>query len=137
MIAHPIRSTILPLLTWLTLVASRASSQSAICYGGPGGNDSDGGALAEVVSDTGLKFPPGDDEALAACLERVLQWDDFAAIEGDRARERAKALLTESRMVAKHLVAYRVILRELERSPTRARVGRTWDRFGSHGAPNL
>lgn len=68
---------------------------------------SDIGALAEVVGDTGLKFPPGDDAALAGCLEGVLQSDDFAATGGGRARERAMAQFTESRMVAEHLALYR------------------------------
>jgi glycosyltransferase involved in cell wall biosynthesis len=66
----------------------------------------EGGALAEVVGDAGLRFPPGDDEALARCLEQAIDLPDNARNERRRARERALALFSEGRMVDAHLALY-------------------------------
>ncbi len=46
-------------------------------------------ALADVVGNAGLRFPLGDDEALARCLERVLSSSEYAATGRQRAQERA------------------------------------------------
>ena len=75
---------------------------------------SDGGALAEVVGDAGLKFPPGDGEALAACLQGVLQSSEFTAHQGRCARERARRAFSEGRMVEEHLAVYRRLLADGE-----------------------
>jgi glycogen(starch) synthase len=69
-----------------------------------------GGALAEVVGDTGLTFPPGDDEALAGCLERVLRSPDFENRERLRARERAMTQFVASRMVEEHVALYQSLV---------------------------
>jgi len=65
-----------------------------------------GGALAEVVGDAGLTFPAGDDEALAACLVRILDEPGLPEVLGERARRRAQQLFSEERMVAQHLSTY-------------------------------
>ncbi|MCU1621869.1 MAG: glycosyl transferase family 1 [Frankiales bacterium] len=46
------------------------------------------GALPEVVGDAALTVPPGDTEALAAALKRVIDDDAFAAELGQRGRDR-------------------------------------------------
>jgi glycosyltransferase involved in cell wall biosynthesis len=71
---------------------------------------SDCGALAEVVGDAGLKFPPGDEEALAGCMEQVLKSPEFTTNGGLRAQERAMRSFTESRMVYEHLAVYQRLL---------------------------
>lgn len=77
---------------------------------------SDGGALAEVVGDVGLKFPPGDGDALATCLERALQSFEFTSHRGRCAQERATRAFSEGRMVEEHLAAYRRLLADGESS---------------------
>ena len=46
------------------------------------------GALPEVVGDAALTVPPGDTEALAAALKRVIDDEAFAAELGARGRAR-------------------------------------------------
>jgi FkbM family methyltransferase len=65
-----------------------------------------GDALAEVVGDTGLSFPPGDDEALAGCLEWVLRSPEYSATGRRRARQRAMGCFSGSLMAAQHLAVY-------------------------------
>lgn len=67
---------------------------------------SDIGGLSEVVGDAGLKFPAGDVEALAECLERVLDHPELPAALARRARERAEKMFKQERMVEEHLAAY-------------------------------
>jgi glycosyltransferase involved in cell wall biosynthesis len=69
------------------------------------------GGLAEVVADCGLQFPPGNAEALADCMRRVIQEDSIIDSLGPRARERALQLFLRPRMVEQHAVAYREIAR--------------------------
>jgi len=46
------------------------------------------GALPEVVGDAALTVPPGDTEALAAALKRVIDDPDYAAALGQKGRDR-------------------------------------------------
>ena len=71
---------------------------------------SDIGALAEVVGDTGLKFPTGDVEGLAACLEQVLESPGLVKVRRQQARERGIQLFSEGRMIGEHLALYRRLL---------------------------
>jgi len=71
---------------------------------------SDIGGLGELVGEAGLKFPPGDAPALAQCLRRALDDPELVAHLGDSARERARSLFAEERMVAEHVKLYRRIL---------------------------
>jgi len=68
------------------------------------------GALTEVVGDAGLTFPIGDAPALAGCLRRVLQSENFSEEMGARAISRARSLFTPERMANDHLVLYRQLL---------------------------
>jgi glycosyltransferase involved in cell wall biosynthesis len=52
------------------------------------------GALPEVVGDAALTVPPGDTEALAQALKRVIDDEAFAAELGQRGRERVMARYT-------------------------------------------
>ena len=67
---------------------------------------SDIGGLGEVVGDAGLKFPPGNVEALAACLEQVLDHPELPIELARKARERAERMFRQERMVEEHLGAY-------------------------------
>jgi glycogen(starch) synthase len=64
---------------------------------------SDIGGLGEIVDDVGLKFPPGDADALAACMQRVLEDPGLAKDLRRRAQERAQQAFTLERMVANHV----------------------------------
>jgi glycosyltransferase involved in cell wall biosynthesis len=63
---------------------------------------SDIGGLAEVAGDAGLKFPPGNAAALAACLRQLV--DDPALLRelGLRAKNRASTVFSLDRMIAEH-----------------------------------
>ena len=52
------------------------------------------GALPEVVGEAALTVPPGDPQALAEALARVLDDDDLAARLGRAGRERVMAQFT-------------------------------------------
>ena len=58
------------------------------------------GGLAEVVADTGLKFPYGDADALAACMKRFVDDPDLVRRFGEAARARALSLFNEEQRVA-------------------------------------
>lgn len=58
------------------------------------------GGVAEVVADTGLKFPYGDADALAACMRRFVEDPDLVRRFGEAARARASSLFNEEQMVA-------------------------------------
>ena len=70
---------------------------------------SDTGALPEVVGDAGLLVKPGDADALAGALDRILTDDAFAASLGGSGRRRA-ATFTWQSSIAAHIVAYRAAL---------------------------
>ncbi len=63
---------------------------------------SDIGGLAEVAGDAGLKFPPGNAVALAACLRQLI--DDPALLRelGVRAKNRATTVFSLDRMIEEH-----------------------------------
>jgi len=68
------------------------------------------GGLGEVVDGAGLKFPPGDAEALTDCLRRILQHPQILVELGQKARQRALQLFRWERMVDEHLCLYRRLL---------------------------
>jgi glycosyltransferase involved in cell wall biosynthesis len=71
---------------------------------------SDIGGLGETVDGVGLKFPPGDDRALAECMRRVLEDPGLIRQMGERAKQHALDAFTEERMVAEHVRLYTQIL---------------------------
>jgi 1,4-alpha-glucan branching enzyme len=73
---------------------------------------SDIGGLAEVVGDAGLKFRPGDSNALAACMKKVLVNASLIDMLGDKAHERARRLFSRERMIAEHARVYCHVLSE-------------------------
>ena len=79
-----------------------------------------GSSVAEVVADAALLFPPGDVDACASALERLL---DDAALRADlAARGRARAAeLTWARCADAHAAAYaRAVTRHAERGAARS-----------------
>jgi glycogen synthase len=67
---------------------------------------SDIGGLSEVVGDAGLKFVPGDSNALYARLREVLESPSFAASLGASARARAAGVFGRDNMIRAHVSAY-------------------------------
>jgi glycosyltransferase involved in cell wall biosynthesis len=63
---------------------------------------SDIGGLAEVAGDAGLKFPPGNAAALAACLRRLIDDPGLVHELGTRAKNRAAAVFSLDRMIDEH-----------------------------------
>jgi glycosyltransferase involved in cell wall biosynthesis len=63
---------------------------------------SDIGGLAEVAGDGGLKFPPGNAPALAACLRRLIDEPHLLLEVGTRAKSRAAAVFSLDRMIDEH-----------------------------------
>jgi glycosyltransferase involved in cell wall biosynthesis/GT2 family glycosyltransferase len=72
---------------------------------------SDIGGLSEVVGDAGLKFAPGDSEALYACLRRVLETPSLVMTLGSAARARATRLFQRENMIGAHVSAYLKVIR--------------------------
>lgn len=67
---------------------------------------SDIGGLGELVGSAGLKFTAGDEAGLAECLQRILDRPELARELGEKARERARRLFTQERMVNEHRRLY-------------------------------
>lgn len=67
---------------------------------------SDIGVLSEVIGDAGLKFPPGDAEGLATCLQKVLEEPEMVRDLRLKAQKRAWQLFRQNRMVENHLSLY-------------------------------
>jgi glycosyltransferase involved in cell wall biosynthesis len=67
---------------------------------------SDLGALVEVTGEGGRAFASGDSNALAECLERILNSPAAAALQGQDARKRARLHFSEDRMMSEHLAVY-------------------------------
>jgi glycosyltransferase involved in cell wall biosynthesis len=65
------------------------------------------GGLAEVLGDTGLKFPPGNAVSLANCLRSVIENPVLIGAYGETARSRALQLFQRSEMLAGHARIYR------------------------------
>jgi glycosyltransferase involved in cell wall biosynthesis len=71
---------------------------------------SDIGGLGEIVGDAGLKFPPGDAHALAACMRKVLEDPSLIDALGEKGRDRARVYFARERMIEEHAKVYRHIL---------------------------
>ena len=72
---------------------------------------SDIGALAEVVGDSGLKFPPGDADALARCMETAMTDPSLAERLGQKASHRIAQSFAVDRMANEHLRVYEELYR--------------------------
>ena len=65
------------------------------------------GGLQEIVGDSGITFPAGDDGALADKMRSVLRNPALAREYGTRARARSLQLFTRQRMIEDHAKVYR------------------------------
>jgi glycosyltransferase involved in cell wall biosynthesis len=65
------------------------------------------GGLGEVVGEAGLKFEPGNAQALAVCMRDVLRNPSLIAEIGATARARALELFQRHRMLNEHAEIYR------------------------------
>ncbi|MFZ0820073.1 MAG: glycosyltransferase family 4 protein [Candidatus Acidiferrales bacterium] len=83
---------------------------------------SDIGGLGEVVGDAGLRFPPGDAEALARCMKSVLDHPGEIARLGVAARRRALQLFSEQRMVDEYLEVYKRVAQPASAPAGKARL---------------
>jgi len=63
---------------------------------------SDHGGGPELAGNGGLKFPPGDAAALAACLRRLVDDPDLLRELGLRAKSRAETVFSLDRMIEQH-----------------------------------
>lgn len=70
----------------------------------------EGGALAEVAGETGLKFAAGDPISLAACMEQFLRSPKLATELGERARNHGLKLFRDKRMLEDHWALYQKVL---------------------------
>lgn len=84
---------------------------------------SDIGGLGEIVNGWGLKFPAGDAEALASCMENVIT--DYEALRELRKRARARAMQmhTEERMLEGHARLYRSLAETSDSAESAANSG--------------
>jgi len=73
---------------------------------------SDIGGLAEIVGDTGLKFPAGNATLLAEYLRRVIENPALIDELGSLARTRATKLFLRSRMIEGHKTIYRELVQK-------------------------
>jgi glycosyltransferase involved in cell wall biosynthesis len=67
------------------------------------------GGLAEIVADSGLKFPPGDSRALAGRMAKFLNDPALVLQLGAAARKRTDQLFSESGMIRGHDQIYQKI----------------------------
>ena len=81
----------------------------------------DVGGLGETVNGFGLKFPPGDIEALKSCMCQAIEDPSLSIRIRRKARANAITSFSQERMVEEHYRLYRRIL-ELDALP------------GSHGS---
>lgn len=72
----------------------------------------DVGANAEVLADAGLIVPPGDDEALARGLTRLLDDPELTKTLGERARRRAEEHYSREAMRQRFETFYRKLMTE-------------------------
>jgi glycogen synthase len=64
------------------------------------------GGLGEIVGLAGLKFVPGDAEALASCVRKLIADPSLIQSLGSAARARALEFFTQDRMIHNHLSLY-------------------------------
>jgi glycosyltransferase involved in cell wall biosynthesis len=69
------------------------------------------GGLSEIVGDAGLKFAPGDSNALATCIRKVLNDPLLETSLGLMGRKRAMQLFNLDNMIQAHVLLYRAISR--------------------------
>ena len=69
------------------------------------------GGVEEALGETGLIVEPGDVQAVAAALERVLADSDAAEALGEAAQRRAREQFTRERMVAETVALYEELAR--------------------------
>lgn len=63
---------------------------------------SDIGGLGEIVDGTGLKFPPSDAAALAACMRRIIENTELVRELGEKAQRRTLGLFGIERRIDEH-----------------------------------
>ena len=80
-----------------------------------------GGAMAEVVGDAGLQFPPADVEGLAQCLRNFLEDSALRLKLSRRGQARCRELFEEQRMVKQHFEFYRELLGAREQPTAKSR----------------
>jgi glycogen(starch) synthase len=68
---------------------------------------SDIGGLGEVVGSAGMVYPPGDAEALSACMAYVIIHPECLAAFGNKAREHALTTFGYTRTLEDHAEVYR------------------------------
>ena len=68
------------------------------------------GGLSEVVGDAGFKFPPGNSQALAACIQKAINDPDGTKSLGATARIRARQLFDIDSTIRNHVSVYRSIV---------------------------
>ncbi len=68
---------------------------------------SDIGGLGEIVDGVALKFPPGDSDALATCMERALKDPVLARDLRSKGQRRAAESFSQQRMVVDHLSVFK------------------------------
>jgi len=73
---------------------------------------SDIGGLRQIVGDAGLRSAPGDADALAGCMRRVLHDPSLVDSLGRKARQRALSLFARERMIEEHVLAYREVVQD-------------------------
>jgi glycosyltransferase involved in cell wall biosynthesis len=78
---------------------------------------SDIGGLGEVVGESGLKFAPGDADALAARMRSVILDRSIMERYGQLARTRASVLFEQQRMIEEHARIYRALSSRAEQGP--------------------
>jgi len=72
---------------------------------------SDIGGLGEVVGDAGLRFPVDSLQGLIACMKTVLDKPEIVCTKGGSARQHARRMFSQERMVEEHLELYCELVR--------------------------
>src|SRR6266852_119780 len=73
---------------------------------------SDIGGLRQIVGHAGLRSAPGDADALAGCMRRVLHDPSLVDSLGRKARQRALSLFARERMIEEHVLTYRKVVQD-------------------------